>query len=108
MFDLGDGHGRGSLVDLIDDAIFAIPDTVKTLETLELFRSERSGVLGQCKNLRVGAFENFFGELVEVFPGGFGDDQPMSQSETQVASSLFIRDPLGRFPESFQSGFAVE
>jgi len=108
VLDLGNGHGRGRLVDLVYDPILPYPYSVEILETLELFRSERSGVLSQGKNLWVGAFENVFGELVEILPGGSGDNQPISQSETQVASSLFVRDPLRRFPEGLQSSLAVE
>ncbi|MGH9316889.1 MAG: hypothetical protein ACRD1P_07270 [Thermoanaerobaculia bacterium] len=82
VFDLRDGDGRGRLVDLVDDSVLSDSGSVESLETLELLRSERSGVFSQGKNLRVGALENFFGELVEVLPGGPGDNQPIGQSET--------------------------
>jgi hypothetical protein len=39
--------GRGSFVDLIDNAVLAYPDPVEILEPLEFFRPERSGVLSQ-------------------------------------------------------------
>jgi hypothetical protein len=67
VFDLGDGHGRGRLVDLVDDPILPYSDSVEILETWELFRSERSGVLSQGKDLRVGAFENFLGSWSRSF-----------------------------------------
>lgn len=37
-----------------------------------------------------------------------GDYQPIGQSETQIASSLLVGDPLRRFSKRFQSRLAIE
>jgi hypothetical protein len=59
VLDLRDRHDRSRLVDLVDDAVLAYPKPVEILEPLEFFRPERSRVVSQGENHRVGAFENF-------------------------------------------------